>query len=73
MKGFSIIEKLSNVLPRYSLVTIYKWFVWLHLDYEGILYHQPNNDKFFQKIESMQYKAALEITREIKGTSRTKL
>ena len=57
----------------FFLDTVLSQFVWLHLDYEGILYHQPNNDKFCQKIESMQYKAALDITREIKGTSRTKL
>ena len=43
-----------------------------HLDYGGILYDQPNNATFSQKIESFQYKEALAITGSIKGTSQEK-
>ena len=50
MKGINVIRKLSNALPRHSLVTIYKSFVRAH--------DQPNNDKFCQRIESMHYNAA---------------
>ena len=39
MKGICIIKKLSNVLPRKSL--IYKSFVRLHLDYGDLIYDQP--------------------------------
>ena len=33
MKKANVIKKLSNVLPRHSLITIYKSFVRPHLDY----------------------------------------
>ena len=73
MKGIGIIKKLSNVLPRKSLITIYKFFVRLHLDYGDLIYDQPNNESFCQQIESVQYNASLAITGVIKGTSRLKL
>ena len=38
-----IIKKSKDVLPNNALLTIYKPFVRPHLDYEDILYHQPNN------------------------------
>ena len=37
------------------------------------MYHQPNNRRRCQKIESIQYQAALAITDEIHWTSQTKL
>ena len=42
-KGMVIIKKSKDVLPNNALLTIYKPFVRPHLDYEDILYHQPNN------------------------------
>ena len=33
MNGIGIIRKLNEALPRHSLITIYKSFVRLHLDY----------------------------------------
>ena len=38
-----------------------------------ILYDQPNNKSFSQKIETVQYNAALVITGAIKGTSQIKV
>ena len=73
MKWICIIKKLSNVLPRKSLITIYKSFVRSHLDYGDLIYDQPNNEYFCQQIESVQYNASLAITSAIKGTSRLKL
>ena len=73
MKGIGVIKKLSNMLPRHSLITIYKVFVRPHLDYGDRLYDQPNNESLFQKIESIQYNTALAITGAIRGTSQTKL
>ena len=55
------------MLPRHSLLTIYKSFV------RPILYDQPNNKSFCQKIETIQYNAALAITGAIKVTSQIKL
>ena len=73
LKGIGIIKNLSKVLPRHSLVTIYKSFVRPHLDYGDIIYDQPNNESFNQKIERIQYNAAFAITGAIRGTSQKKL
>ena len=55
------------------MITLYKSFVRPHLDYGDIIYDQPNNESFCQKIETVQYNAALSITGAIKGSSREKL
>ena len=73
IKGIYIIKKLSNVLPRKSLITTYKSFVRPHLDYSDLIYDQPNNESFCQQIESVQYNASRAITGAIKGTFRLKL
>ena len=72
-KGIAVLRKLQNFIPRNSLLTIYKSFIRPHLDYGDIIYHQPNNGSLCQKIESVQYEAALAITGAIHGTSQTKL
>ena len=73
MKGIGVIKLLSKILPRHSLLRIYKSFVRPHLAYGYILYDQPNNKCFCLKIEAVQYNAALAITGAIKGTSQIKL
>ena len=73
MQGVGVIRKLSKILPRNSLIAIYKSFVRLHLDYGDVLYDQPNNESLCQKIESVQYNALFAITGAIKGTSHMKL
>ena len=72
-KGIGIIKRLSHILPRKSLITIYKSFFRAHLDYCDVIYDQPNNESFCSKIEQIQYNAALAITGAIRGTSQTKL
>ena len=72
-KGIGVIKKLSNTLPRDTLLSIYKSFVRPHLDYGDIIYDQPQNESFCNKLESIQYNAALAITGIIRGTSKTKL
>ena len=72
-KGIKRVEKLSNILPRDALLTIYKSFVRAHLDYGDIIYGQPQNESFCNKLESIQYNAALAITGAIRGTSKVKL
>ena len=66
-----MIKKLSNTLPRDALLTIYKSIVRPHLDYGDIIYDQPQNESFCNKIERIQYNAAL--AGAIRGTSKTKL
>ena len=51
----------------------YKLFVRTCIDYGDIIYDQPNNESFCNKIERVQYNAALAITGAIRGTSKTKL
>ena len=71
-KGIAVIRKLYYVLPRHSLLTIYKSSISHHLDY-GDMYDQPNNQAFSNKLEVVQYNAALAIAGAIRGTSRTKV
>ena len=72
-KGIAILRKLYNVLPRSSSIIIYKSFIRLHLDYCAIIFDQPENQSFCEKIESVQYNAALAIKGAIQGTCREKL
>ena len=67
MKGIGIIRKLNKALSHYSLITIYKPFVRPHLDYD-----QPNKESLNQKIERIQFNAALAVTGAIKGTYQSK-
>ena len=60
-------------MPQKSLLTIYKAFLRPLIDYGDIIYDQPQNESFCDKLESVQYKAALAITGAIQGTSRDKL
>ena len=72
-KGIGIIKRLSHILPRKSLLTIYKSFIRPHLDYCDVVYDQPNNESFCTKIERILYNAVLAITGAIRGTSQIKL
>ena len=68
--GVGEMKRLRDILPCDSLVTIYKSFSRLHLDFGDVIYDQPNNDSFSDKIEQLQYKAYLTIAAAIQGTSR---
>ena len=72
-KTNGLLWKLQAFLPRQSLVTVYKAFIRLHLDYRGIIYDQTCNDSFHQKMDSIQYNSALATTSALRGTSREKL
>ena len=72
-KGIFVIKKLRHSLAQKSLLAIYKAFIRPLIDYGDIIYHQPQNESFCDKIEFVQYKAALAITGAIQGTSREKI
>ena len=72
-KTIGLLRKLSNLLPRQALVTIYKAFIRPYLDYGDVLYDQAFNNSFHAKIESIQYNACLAIRGAIRGTSREKI
>ena len=71
-KTISLLRKLQINLSRAPLITIYKSFIRPHLDYEDILYDQTCNNSFHERLESIQYNAALAITGAIRGSSREK-
>ena len=43
------------------------------LDYADVIYDQPSNASFFEKIEAVQYNAVLAVTAAIKGSFRKKI
>ena len=72
-KGISVLRKLRHYIPRNSLITTYKSFIRSHLEYGDIVFDQPNNASFSEKLESIQYNAALAITGAVRGSSKVKL
>ena len=66
-KTIELLRKLQNILPRPALLAIYKCFIRPHLDYGHIIYSQAYNLFFHQKLESIQYNAALVLTGVIRG------
>ena len=61
-KIIGLIRKLQPIIPRAALLTIYKSFLRPHLDYGDVIYDRAFNESFQNKLESVQYKAALVIT-----------
>ena len=72
-KSIVLLCKLQMILPRRSLVTIYKSFIRPHLDYGDIIFDQAFNKSFHDNLESIQYNASLAITGARRGTSKEKL
>ena len=80
-KNLGIIKHLSIFLPRKTLDQMYKALVRSHLDYCDILYHIPSVQTQFgvtltdlmEKVEKIQYQAALAVTGAWQGSSRSKL
>ena len=82
-KTIGIIKHLSKYLPLKTLDQMYKALVRPHLDYCDIIYHEPavinppplglSLTMQMEKVENIQYQAALAITGTWQGSSRTKL
>ena len=71
--GVNLTRKLNLLLPSSSLLTGYKCFIRPYLDYGDVICDQPNLFSLANKIESVQYNAALATTGAIRGTSKEKL
>ena len=71
--SIAVIKKLRYNLPHKSLITIYKAFLRPLIDYGDVIYDQPQNESFCEKLESVQYKFALAITGAIQRSSREKI
>ena len=69
-KGAAVIKTLRYCLPLKSLIIIYKAFLRPLIDYGDIIYGQPQNESFGEKLEPVQYKAALAIAGAIQRSSR---
>ena len=82
-KGIGLLKFLSKYLPRHTLSELYKFYVQPHLDYCDVIYHTPAKvcefsqnivlPNLMEKLESVQYSAALAVTGTWRGTSREKL
>ena len=65
--------RFRPILPRPFLLTIYKTFIRSQLDFADVIYDQPYNSSYYEKLESLQYNACRAITGAIRGTSSEKL
>ena len=82
-KGIGLLRHLTMYLPRNTLNELFKLYVRPHLDYGDVIYHIPAKvcefsgntilSNLMEKLESVQYSAALAITGAWRGTSREKL
>ena len=81
MKNIGILKHLRQFLPLKTLDQMYKALVRSHLDYCDMIYHIPPTitnqgltlHSLMEKVESVQYQAALAITGTWRGTSKLKL
>ena len=73
LKSVGLLRKLSIQLPRQIFLTIYKSFTRPLLDCGDVIYDLSLNDSLSNRIETVQYKAALAITGAIQGSSREKI
>ena len=72
-KTKGLLRKFQQILPRLSLLTIYKTFIRSRLDYVDIIYDQAYNSAFHDKLEPVQYNACLAVTGATGGTSTEKI
>ena len=64
-----MLRKLQTVLPKHSLLTIYKAFISHHLGYFDVICDKIFNESWHKKLESAQCNAVLAITGAIRGTN----
>ena len=57
-----LLRTIKQVIPRPSLIIIYKAFIRPHLDYGDVVFDQAFNNSFNRRLESIQYNTALVIT-----------
>ena len=86
-QGVGLMKQIYPYVPRAALETVYKMYIRPHLDYCDIIFHVPYRDNpaflsepndeslnnLMQKIESVQYDAALSATGAWRGSPRQEL
>ena len=68
-KTIGLLRTFQQVLPRRSLITIYKAFIRPYLDCGDAIFNPAFNNYFHQRLESIQWNATLAIIGAIRGTS----
>ena len=68
-----LLRKFQLILPRHSLITVYKTFIRPHLDYGDAIHDRAFNESTDQRLQSIQYNSAIAIAGAIRGTSSEKL
>ena len=63
-KTMCLLRRFQPILPRSSLLTIYKTFIRSQLDFADAIYDQACNSSFHEKLESIQYNACLAMTEQ---------
>ena len=66
-KTMGLLRNFQHILPRSSLLTIYKSFIRSQLDYADIIYDQAYDSAFHDKLETIQNNACLAIIGAIRG------
>ena len=72
-KTISFLSKFQWILSTHSLITNYKTFIRPHLGYDGVIYNHAFDESFHQRLESIQYNAAIAVIGSIRGTLLEKL
>ena len=72
-KPIGLLHKFQSVLSRSSHLTIWKTFIRSHLDYADVVYDQSYKSSFHEKLESIQYNAALAVAGAVRRSSSEKL
>ena len=72
-KRICFLRRFQLILPRHSIITIYKSFIRPHPDYGDVIYDRAFNESYHQRLESSQYNAAIAITGSIRWTSLEKI
>lgn len=62
----SVLHQFQPILPKPSLITLYKTFIGIQFDYADVTYDQAC---FHEKLVSIQYNACLAITGTTGGIS----
>ena len=60
-KLIALIRKLSVIVARKALLTVYESFIRPHVDYGDVLYDIPENKIFRNELEKVQYRACLAV------------
>ena len=67
-KSVGSLRKFQLILPRSSLLTIYKTFIGSHFNYADVVSDQSYKLLFHEKLDLSQYNAALTVTGTVKGS-----